>query len=126
MPGLIKITTQEVTDTVITIATDEDIDTDWIKPPKVGRVLGKFGLSQAPRPGGKGPRAWQMGVTDLERLTNTYGLGDLYTDITGSTGTTGSSGSDDPVPNDSIPNDSVCEVITLKPEGRDECGGGQP
>jgi len=71
----ISFTTADLTEIVRTLAKDQetDIEPESINTKRVGRVLGKMRLKEKPRPGGKGPRQWQLTKAELQRWLVSYG-----------------------------------------------------
>jgi hypothetical protein len=71
---IIELQISEVTNIAISLAKldDWDIDTEFITPRRVGRVVSQLRFERTPRPGGKGSRRFKSSIPELERLSRSY------------------------------------------------------
>lgn len=73
---IIELQISSVTNTAMSLAKldDWDIDTEFITPRRVGRVVSQLRFERSPRPGGKGSRRLKSSISELERLSASYNI----------------------------------------------------
>jgi len=87
-----EIETQQVTETVLELVKDGEIDIDEkrINNRTVGRILGRLRLPEIPRRGGKGSRKRRLTLNDLQNFAVSYAL--KLPDLLSANGTNGIDG----------------------------------
>jgi hypothetical protein len=58
----------------IAVETESTLSPDQIDSRRVGMALNKMRIRKAPRTAGKGPRRWEVALTDLQRWSQAYGI----------------------------------------------------
>ena len=74
LPSRFEFTIEDVTAIAQALYYLGDVDISRITNRRVGRVLGRLRLRQAPRPGGRGSRRWAVTLGDLAWWGLAYGL----------------------------------------------------
>jgi hypothetical protein len=73
---IIELQISDVTNTAVSLSKldDWDIDTQFITPRRVGRVVSQLRFERSSRPGGKGSRRLKSTVSELETLSRSYNI----------------------------------------------------
>ncbi len=74
--AMLRLTVGQVTAEALAAANDEgwNVRETLITPRRVGRILARLRLQQAPRAGGQGSRQWEVAVCDIASLAQAYAV----------------------------------------------------
>jgi hypothetical protein len=85
--GVFLVTAADISNEARSLAADDEttIDIERINAQRVGMQLRKMRLKKRPRPGGVGPRRWEVTLGDLQHWTSVYGMSlpDVLRDMLG-------------------------------------------